>query len=154
MATYNLVSDGTLTLWDRVFNDFADDDISAITFPNDLVTVKTGKNGNTIYSKNEPGRNATAAIRLIRGSADDQFIQNILSQSKADFAMTRLASGEFAMRLSDGQDPVPNVIRDVYTLKGGVVTRPVDGKENVSGDTSQGVSVYNITFADADRSIQ
>lgn len=151
MATYNLVSDGTLTLWDRVFNDFADDDISAITFPNDLVTVKTGKNGNTIYSKNEPGRNATCVLRLIRGSSDDQFVQNRLSEMKRDFVSTQLADGEFAMRLGDGDG---NVIRDVYTLKGGVVTRPVDGKENVSGDTTQGVSVYNITFADADRSIQ
>lgn len=151
MATYNLVSDGTLTLYDRVFNDFADDDISAITFPNDLVTVKTGKNGNTIYSKNEPGRNSSAVIRLIRGSADDQFLQTKLAQSKQDFVSTELAFGEFAMRLGDGQG---NIVRDVYTLKGGVITRPVDGKENVSGDTVQGVSIYNVMFADTDRSIQ
>lgn len=151
MATYNLVSDGTLTLWDRVFNDFADDDISAITFPNDLVTVKTGKNGNTIFSKNEPGRNSTAVIRLIRGSSDDQFIQSRLTEMKRDFVSTVLASGELALRIGDGSG---NTIRDVITLKGGVVTRPVDTKENVSGDTSQGVSVYNITFSDADRSIQ
>jgi hypothetical protein len=151
VATYNLVSDGTLTLYDRVFNDFADDDISAITFPNDLVTVKTGKNGNTIYSKNEPGRNAMAVLRLIRGSSDDQFVQNKLSQMKSDFVSTQLADGEFAMRLGDGAG---NVIRDVYTLKGGIITRPVDGKENVSGDTVQGVSIYNVMFADADRSIQ
>lgn len=151
MPTYNLVSDGTLTLYDRVFNDFADDDISAITFPNDLVTVKTGKNGNTIYSKNEPGRNATAVLRLIRGSSDDQFMQTKLSLMKQDFVATELAFGEFAMRLGDGSG---NIARDVYTLKGGVITRPVDGKENVSGDTAQGVSVYNLVFADADRSIQ
>jgi hypothetical protein len=134
-----------------VFNDFADDDISAITFPNDLVTVKTGKNGNTIYSKKEPGRNAMAVLRLIRGSSDDQFVQNKLSQMKSDFVSTQLADGEFAMRLGDGAG---NVIRDVYTLKGGIITRPVDGKENVSGDTVQGVSIYNVMFADADRSIQ
>lgn len=151
MATYNLVSDGTLTLWDRVFNDFADDDVSNITFPNDLVTVKTGKNKNTIFSKNEPGANATAVIRLIRGSADDQFVQNRLTEMKRDFVSTELAFGEFAMRLGDGSG---NVIRDVYTLKAGVVVRQVDGKENVSGDTTQGVSIYNITFADVDRSIQ
>lgn len=151
MTTYNLVSDGTLTLWDRVFNDFADDDISAITFPNDLVTLKTGKNGNTIYSKNEPGRNATAVVRLIRGSSDDQFIQNKLTSMKRDFVSTELASGEFALRLGDGSG---NIARDVYTLKGGVITRIPDGKENVSGDTVQGVSIYTINFADADRSIQ
>lgn len=151
MATYNLVSDGTLTLYDRVFTDFADDDISAITFPNDLVTIKTGKNGNTIYSKNEAGRNASAVIRLIRGSSDDQFMQTKLTLQKKDFVSTELANGEFAMRLGDGAG---NVARDVYTLLGGVVTRTPDGKENVSGDTVQGVSIYTIMFADAERSIQ
>lgn len=151
MATYNLVADGTLTLYDRVFTDFADDDISAIAFPNDLVTVKTGKNGNSIYSKNEPGRNATAVMRLIRGSSDDQFMQTKLSQMKQDFVATQLAFGEFALRLGDGNG---GIARDVYTLQGGVITRTPDGKENVSGDTVQGVSIYTIMFADASRSIQ
>jgi len=151
MTTYNLVSDGTLTLFDRVMNDFADDDVSAITFPNELVTLKTGKNGNTIFSKNEPGRNAVATIRLIRGSSDDQFMQSKLALMKQDFVSAELAFGQFALRLGDGSG---NVARDVYTLTAGVITRPVEGKENVSGDTSQGVSIYNVTFADADRSIQ
>lgn len=151
MTTYNLVSDGTLTLFDRVMNDFADDDVSAITFPNELVTLKTGKNGNTIFSKNEPGRNAVATIRLIRGSSDDQFMQSKLALMKQDFVSAELAFGQFALRLGDGSG---NVARDVYTLTAGVITRPVEGKENVSGDTSQGVAVYNVTFADADRSIQ
>lgn len=151
MATYNLISDGTLTLYDRVFNDFADDDVSSITFPNDLVAMKTGKDGNSIYSKNETGRNATAVIRLIRGSNDDQFMQNILTQSKKDFATTVLGVGEFVLRLGDGDG---GVLRDVYTLKGGIVTRQVDTKENTSGDTTQGVSIYNMMFADVDRSIQ
>ena len=114
MTTYNLVSDGTLTLFDRVMNDFADDDVSAITFPNELVTLKTGKNGNTIFSKNEPGRNAVATIRLIRGSSDDQFMQSKLALMKQDFVSAELAFGQFALRLGDGSG---NVARDVYTLK-------------------------------------
>lgn len=151
MATYNLVTDGTLTLFDRVFNDFADDDVSAITFPDDLVTMKTGKNGNTIFSKNEQGRRATGVIRLIRGSSDDQFLQGKISRMKKDFVSTALAFGEFSMRIGDGQG---SVLRDVYTLKGGIITRQVDGKENVSGDTAQGVTVYTFGFADAERNIQ
>lgn len=151
METYNLVSQGTLTLYGRVFNNFADGDVSAISFPNDLVKMKTGKGGNTIYSKDEAGRNANAVIRLIRGSSDDQFLQSKLAVSKRDFVSTELAFGEFVIRLGDGSG---NVARDVYTLKGGVITRPVDGKENVSADTDQGVAVYTIAFADCDRSIQ
>jgi len=151
MATYNLVSDGTLTLFDRVFIDFADEDISAVTFPNDLVTLKTGKNGNTIYAKNEQGRNANAVLRLIRGSGDDRFLQSKIAAMKASFADTELAFGEFVIRVADGEG---GSVRDVYSLKGGVITKPVEGKENTSGDTEQGVSVYNIMFADSERSAQ
>lgn len=151
MTTYNLAADGTLSLYGRVFADFADGDISAITFPNDYVAGQTGKGGNTIFTKNEAGRNAVATIRLIRGSSDDQFLQTKLSVMKQDFVSTELAFGEFALRLGDGYG---GIARDVYTLKGGIITKPVEGKENVSGDATQGVAVYTILFADGDRSIQ
>lgn len=151
MTTFNITSDDTLTLWNRVFNDFADDDVSSVTFPNDIITVKTGKNQNTIYSKNEPGNNANVVLRLIRGSSDDQFMQGKLAAMEQDFVSQELASGEFVKRLGDGQG---NVARDVYTMLGGVIVRRPDGKENTSGDTSQGVVVYNMTFAKAVRSIQ
>lgn len=151
MSTYNLAADGTLTLYGRVFANFADGDISSITFPNEFVNLQTGKNGNTIYTKNEAGRNAMATLRLIRGSSDDQFLQTKFATMKKDFVSTELAFGEFALRLGDGYG---NIARDVYTLQGGAITKPVEGKENVSGDASQGVSIYTITFADGDRSIQ
>ncbi len=151
MNSFNLVSSGTLTLFNRVFADFADGDVSTISFSDDLVNMKTGKNGNTIFSKNEPGRNGQAVIRLIRGSSDDQFLQSKMAVMKQDFVSAELAFGEFVMRLGDGAGAVK---RDVYTLKAGMITRPVDGKENVEGDTDQGVVVYTIKFADVDRSIQ
>lgn len=151
MATYTVTSDDTLTVFDRVFTDYADDDVTVISFPNDNVTVKTGKNRNTIFSKNEPGNNANLVLRLMRGSGDDQFMQARIAEMEADFVSAQLANGEFVKRLGDGQG---NVARDVYTLQGGVIVRRVDGKENVSGDISQGVAVYNMTFAMAQRSIQ
>lgn len=151
MPTFTITSDDTLTIYDRVFADLADDDVSAIAFNSDLVSVKTGKNKNTIFSKDEKGNNANLTLRLIRGSSDDQFLQSKIALAEADFVAQPLANGEFVKRLGDGQG---NVVRDVYTLLGGVIVRQVDGKENVSGDISQGVSVYNMTFARATRSIQ
>ena len=151
MSTFNLTSDDTLTLYGRVFYDFADDAVTSITFPNEYVTVKTGKNQNTLYSKNEAGNNANLVLRLVRGSVDDQFLQSQIAKMQADFVSTTLASGEFVKRLGDGQG---NIARDVYTLLGGVIVRRVDASENVSGDTEQAVAVYNITFAKAVRSIQ
>ncbi len=151
MSTFTVTSDDTLTLAGRVFNDFADDDVSSITFPNDAVKVKTGKNKNTIFAKDETGANANAVLRIIRGSGDDEFLQSLIAVSNQDFVSTQLVNGQFVKRLGDGQG---NVKRDVYTLQGGVFTRNVDGKENTSGDTVQGVAIYNLTFAQAVRSIQ
>ena len=87
----------------------------------------------------------------MKGSSDDQFLQGKISAMEADFVATELATGEFVKRLGDGQG---NVARDVYTLLGGVIVKRVDGKENASGDTNQGVAVYNMVFAKAVRSIQ
>lgn len=151
MPIYNLVSDGTLTLYNRVLVDFADDDVSAISFGTDIAALKTGKGGNTIFTKNEQGNNADAIIRLIRGSADDQFMMSKLDAQGADFATAELATGEFVLRIGDGNGAVAN---DTYTLKGGIITRMVDGKENVSGDTVQGVSIYNMKFASGKRNIR
>lgn len=151
MNTFTITSDDTLTLYDRVITDLADDDVSSITFPNDSVKVKTGKNRNTLYAKDETGNNANLVLRVTRGSSDDQFLQSKIAQSEADFVATQLANGSFVKRLGDGQG---NVKLDNYTLRGGVIVRRVDGKENVSGDTAQAVAVYNMTFATAQRSIQ
>ncbi len=150
-STFTITSDDTLTLFDRVLTDFADDDVSSVSFPNDAVMVKTGKNKNTIFAKDEKGNNANLILRLIRGSSDDELLQSKIDQMEADFVSTVLAEGEFVKRLGDGQG---NVKRDVYTLLGGVIVRRVDGKENTSGDTAQGVAIYNMTFANARRSIQ
>lgn len=151
MSTVTVTSNDTLVLNNRVFNDFAVDDVTAISFPNELVTMKTGKNGNTIYAQNQQGQNANAVIRLMRGSSDDQFMQGIIQASLADFPSTVLMAGSFVKRLGDGQG---NVLSDVYSLSGGVVSKLVEGKENVAGDVAQAESVYNIKFASAIRIIQ
>lgn len=151
MSVNVITAEDTFTLFDRVLTDFADDDASTIAFNSDLVTVKTGKNQNSIYAKSEAGRNAGVVLRVIRGSSDDQFLNGKFLAMQRDFVATSLATGEFVKRLGDGQG---NVLRDVYTLLGGVFTRNVDGKENVSGDTEQGVSVYNMVFASVSRTQQ
>lgn len=151
MGIVAITSDDTLTLYDRVFADFAEGDVSSISFPNDLVTAKTGKNKNTIFAKNAPGDNAVLTLRLMRGSSDDEFLQGQISDMERDFVSTILATGEFVKRLGDGDG---NVKRDVYTMLGGMIQRKPDGRENVDGDIEQGVVIYTIVFADVRRSIQ
>lgn len=151
MPIFTVTSDDTLIINDRVFVDLADDDVTAITFPNDRVKMKTGKNKNTLYAKDEQGQNASLDLRLSKGSSDDQFMQSLLAAADGNFTAQSLLSGQFVKQLGDGAG---DVVREVYTLKGGVILRTPDGKENVSGDTSQAVAVYKLMFATAQRSIQ
>lgn len=146
-----ITGDDTLVLYDRVIRDLSTDDVSTITFPNDLVTTRTGKNGNTLYAKNEEGNNADVVLRLSLGSDDDKFLNSKLESQNRDFTSFVLAEGQFVKKAGDGSG---NITRSVYDLKGGVFSRRVDSKENVSGDTEQAIAVYNFRFAEAKRSLQ
>lgn len=141
----------TLTLWGRVFSNLADGDACSVTFPNDLVMTKTGKNQNTIFAKNEQGNNADVVVRVLRASDDDKFLMGKMALIEKDFATFELANGSLVKRMGDG---LGNVTRDVYTLSGGTIRKKVDGVHNVEGSTDQAVSVYTFTFASAKREAQ
>jgi hypothetical protein len=150
MSIYTVSSNDTLTLNGHVFNDLSVDDVTTITFPNELITRKTGKNGNTIYAQNAQGVNADLSIRVMRGSADDQFLQGLIAAAPVDFPSTEFLKGTFVKRLGDGQG---KVLSDTYDLQGGVISKQIEGKENVSGDVAQAEAVYNIKFASGGRRI-
>lgn len=151
MGIFNITGDDTITLFDRVFNDLADGDVSNIEFPNDLVTLKTGKNQNTIYAKNETGNNANITLRLMRGSSDDRFLNQLYAQMTQDFATFNLGNGQLSKRMGDGQG---NVVFDIYNLGGVIFSKPVEVKSNAEGDTDQGVSVWTLKAAVGTRSNQ
>ncbi len=151
MAIYNLTGSDTFIINDRVFNNLADGDAVTITFGNDLVSSSTGKNKNTIFALNEQGTNAAVVARVMRGSSDDQFLNALLTTMQKDFSAFPLMNGSFVKRLGDGQG---NVIVNNYLLIAGVIQRNVDTKENVQGDTEQGVSVYTMSFANVTGGIQ
>jgi hypothetical protein len=149
-AIYTLTSNDTLTINGRTIVDLSADDVTTVTFPNELITRKTGKNGNTIFASNAAGANADMTLRLMRGSSDDVFLSKLIPLAGADFPSTKLVSGSFVKRLGDG---LGGTRSDVYSLDGGVVSKNVDGKENVAGDASQGEGVYMTRFAAAKRVI-
>lgn len=148
--TYTIVNNDTLSLNGHVFNDLSTGDVTAITFPNQLMTRKTGKNGNTIIALKADGVNADLSLRVMRGSPDDVFMQGLINTSPTDFPSTVLLNGTFVKRLGDGQG---NVESDTYVLQGGVISKIPDGKENVEGDTVQGETIYNVIFSSGRRSL-
>ncbi|MGH9864498.1 MAG: hypothetical protein ACRD4H_03715 [Candidatus Acidiferrales bacterium] len=151
MAIFTITGDDTLTIFGRIFNDLAQDDVTTIAFPNEIVKIKTGKNQNTIFARDETGNNANLTLKLMRGSSDDQFMQQQQAASDANFSATVLSAGEFVKIMGDGQG---NTVRDVYSLQGGMIKKRVEGKDNTSGDTVQATVTYEMIFATAKRIIQ
>lgn len=146
----SLTGKDTTIIAGRVFKDFADADTVVIDIPNNIVEAKVGKNGNTIFAFNSTGKTTNATLRLIRGSADDKFLNNKLNEYLQDPAAFVLLLGEFIKRSGDGQG---NITSDIYKMEGGVVQKIPITKENVEGDTEQAVSIYQLIFANTSRII-
>jgi len=145
-----LSGNDTLIINDRIFADLADADDSMLEFEGDIAELKTGKNGNTIYSFNTTGREATLTLRIIRGSDDDKFLNSLLQSQQGNFAGFVLLTGEFIKKVGDGAGNIQN---DTYIMSGGIFTKQVGAKSNSEGDTEQSVAIYNLKFANAPRSI-
>lgn len=148
MATIALSGADTVKINNTVLADLADGDCVMLTFPSEIATLKVGKNGNTIYGLNETGKQAEVKIRLIRGSADDKFLNSLLAQQQSNFSGTVLMIGEFIKSLGDGQG---HITSDTYILSGGVFAKQVEAKTNVEGDAAQSVAEYTLRFSGSPR---
>jgi len=150
MATVALTGKDVIKINGRLFNDLADGDCAALTFPNDIAVVKTGKNGNSIYAFKYDGNVCEVVLRILRGSSDDKFLNNILALFKNDPAAFSLLQGEFSKQVGDGSG---NIISDTYVMSGGIFKKQTEVKENAEGDVEQAVAIYTLTFSNAPRSI-
>lgn len=134
----------------RILADLGDGDTGAVDFPNNLVEGKVGKDGNTIFAFNSTGATSTLTIRVLRGSADDKYLNAELNRYKRDPAAYTLLAGEIVKRIGQGDGTVVN---DTYVMNGGIIQKYPVVKENVEGDTEQAVSIWQIFFANNDRAI-
>lgn len=148
MSTIALSGSDTIVLNNNPLADLADGNCVELTFPNDIANVKTGKNGNSIYGLNESGKQCEVKLRVVRGSNDDKFLNNLLAQQQNNFDQTVLMIGQFVKKIGDGQG---NVTSDTYIMSGGVFTKQVEAKTNVEGETEQSVAIYTMKFSNAPR---
>jgi hypothetical protein len=150
MSTVSMTGSDTIMINNRILSDLADGEVVGLTFPNAIANVKTGKNGNSIYGLNESGKQCEVKIRLIRGSADDKFLNNLLANQQANFAGFPLMIGEFIKKIGNGAGKIS---LDTYIMSGGVFDKQVEAKSNVEGEVEQSVSVYSIRFSNSPRVI-
>jgi hypothetical protein len=145
-----LTGNDTIKINSRLITDIGAGEVAKITYEADVVSLKVGKNGNTIYAKNEAGNQATMELHVIRGSGDDKFLNGQLQAYLADPAGYILMNAELIKVLGDGAG---SITRDIYVLTGGVISKPVEAVVNVEGDTEQAMSLYVMKFAIAPRAI-
>lgn len=130
--------------------DLANGDVGTLTFPNDITSATTGKNGNSIIAINETGKIAELSIRVLRGSSDDKTLNSKFKTMEADLPSFTLLTGSIVKRIGDG---ISGVTEDTYALSGGTFSKRVETTSNVEGDIEQGVSIYNIRFTNSSRNL-
>lgn len=150
MGSVALTGNDVAIIDSRILRDFADGDTVVLDVPNNLAEGKAGKNGNMIYAYNASGRIVNVTVRVLRGSADDKYLNSRLQEYINDPASFVLVAGEFIKRSGDGAG---NITAETYRLDGGVFQKMPGGKENVAGDTEQAVAIYVITFANSQRAL-
>jgi hypothetical protein len=152
MTPYTVALTGKDTFIIDGFNivDLADGDNSTLTHPNELMTVKSGKNGNTIYAYNQQGNLAETVLRVIRGSASDRFLNARMKALDFEPAAFVLMQGTFIKRVGNGFGFITS---DTYILVGGAFFKQVDASSNSEGNVDQAVSVYSIRWGNAVRAI-
>lgn len=150
MSAIALSGSDTVIINGNPLSDLADGNCIELTFPNSIAKLKTGKNGNSIYGLDETGKQAEVKVRVLRGSADDKFLNNLLAQQQANFAGTVLLIGEFIKKIGDGAG---NITSDTYIMSGGIFEKQVEAKSNVEGETEQSIAIYMIRFSNAPRVI-
>lgn len=146
----SLSGNDTVVLNGRVLVGFADADVAELTFPNEIATVKVGKNQNAIFGFNTMGQIGEFKLRLLRACSDDQFLNGLLNGQNNNFQGDVLLTGQFIKKIGDGKG---NVASDTYVAANGVFVKQVGAKMNTEGDATQSVAEYMIKFASVVRVI-
>jgi len=151
MGQVSLTGNDTITLMGTVLTAFPDGDSAELTFPNDLTTVRAGKNGNTIYALNTAGLLCQLVVRVLRGSADHKMLAADLSAYVQNPPGYVLHGCKIVKRIGDGQGTITN---DSYNLKGLAPTKIPPTTSNVSGDESQTIATFTYQGVITSESIQ
>lgn len=139
MAQVSLTGNDTISFAGTVLTAFPDGDSAELTFPNDLTTVRAGKNGNTIYALNAAGTLCQLVLRVLRGSADHKMLAADLAAYLQSVPSYILHKAKIVKNIGDGQG---NITADIYNLAGLAPTKIPPTTSNVSGDEAQTIAVF------------
>lgn len=151
MSTIAISGNDSLQIDGRIITDFADQDISKVSFPNDIGMMKVSKNQNAIYALNPTGAVVDMELRLIRSSGDDKYMNSRLQEWISNPAVFILLFSVFTKRIGTGDGTITS---DVYQMNGGIFKKIPEAKSNAEGDVDQSVVIYNMMMILNSRSQQ
>lgn len=135
---------------DWVLSDFADGTVAELSAPNELSSMTTGYNGNSLGAHNEPGRQRELTIRLVKGSGDDKRLNANYNLWKNRDLRFKPLSMTFTKNVAHENGSVTNdKVSCYFGLPAGQPTQASD----MNGSTDQVVSVYSIRFGNSERSM-
>ena len=151
MPVQSVTGKDSLIINGTVIMGLADANSVDITPVADIVNIKRGKDGNTLYAKNEEGNRANMTVRLALGCSDDKNLDAILASWIASSSDFTLMTGAFYKRTGDGQGGIQTL---VYQLTGGVPKAFPEVLTSAEGNVDQSVRVWTIMWGGCSTSTQ
>ena len=125
------------------FTNFAKGDVCLIEFPDDLVNVEVGKDGNVIAAAMANGRRADVTLRVLLGSPNDKYLNSRRIQQLQDFGLFVTLNVKLVKRVGDG---FGNLALVTYVGTFGMFKRDPDAKSNTDGEIEQSIAIYRLIF--------
>jgi hypothetical protein len=143
MPVSSVTGKDSLIINGTVITGLADANAVDVTPIADIVNIKRGKDGNTMYAKNEEGNRASMTIRLALGCQDDKNLDALLASWQASASDFVLMTGSFYKRTGDGQGGIQTL---VYQLTGGVPKAFPQVLTSAEGNIDQSVRMWTILW--------
>lgn len=133
-----------------VLTDFATGNVAELSAPNELSSISTGYNGNSLGAHNEPGRQRELTLQIVKAGNDDKrFNKNYNMWKNRDLRFKPLKM-TFTKNVAHSDGSVTN---DTVTCYFGLPSGQPTQAMNTEGDTAQVVSEYMIRFGNSERSL-
>lgn len=133
-----------------ILSDFADGTVAELAAPNEISSMTTGYNGNSLGAHNEPGRQRECTLRIVKASNDDKRLNKNYNLWKNRDIRFKPLTMTFTKNVAHGDGSITkDTVECYFGLPAGQPTQATD----VAGSTDQVVSVYMLRFGNSERSM-
>ena len=146
----SITGDDTVIIGGQLITDFAIGVVAEISFPEDLVKVTRGKNGNTVYALNNQGFQSEVKLKILLGGPNDAYLNAQMVGMQSGFSGYTLLSGVFIKNVGDGAGNIKPV---TYLMSGGVIKKNPTAQSVAEGTPEQSLVEWIFTFGNNSRQV-